>query len=318
MDPAEPNPPAASGACPDAGATLTMDEVRRADFSGITPLAVLGWPIRHSVSPQMHNAALAVMAKDDPRFDSWRYYRVEVPPDQLEEALTLLAAKGFRGLNLTIPHKVEALRYAAKVHPMAMLSGAVNTLKLQDGVWTGFNTDGTGLELAVRGEPLNDLLHDRDVVMLGAGGAARAIGAICLMSHCRSLWIGNRSADRLAELVDKLRHVDKDGRMRSFDLTQAATAGLPKDALIINATSLGLKSTDPSPIHLSIFTDKAAVFDTTYGRHASALLMEAATRHIRASNGLPMLVWQGAAALRIWTDFESGLPMAAVSRMFTA
>lgn len=292
---------------PEAGTTLTLDDVRAADFSGIVPLAVLGWPIRHSVSPQMQNAALAELAKADARYSAWRYYRVEVQPAHLKEALDLLAAKGFVGLNLTIPHKVLALDYVRVTDMLGLSAGAVNTLLRENGQWMGYNTDGTGIKAALAQEPFRvRALDEVDVVLLGAGGAARAIAAICLASACKSLWIGNRSLERLDELLCQMKSYAAKGVLHGFDLAGASEAGLPRKALVINATSLGLKEEDASPVDLTIFGEGTMVFDTTYGKHKSALLKKAEALGMPASNGLPMLVHQGLGALDEWTGHPRG------------
>ena len=306
-------------AAPDAGATLTLDEARNADFSGVTPLAVLGWPIGHSVSPQMQNAALAELAKRDATFASWRYYRIEVPPEKLKEALDLLAAKGFAGLNLTIPHKVLALDFVRVADMLALSAGAVNTLSRRENAWVGRNTDGTGIKAALTEAPfgLRDL-ENTDIVLLGAGGAARAIAAICLASACKSLWIGNRSIERLDELLDQMRGFAAKGVLHGFDLAGAEETPLPRKALVINATSLGLKPEDAAPVDLSLFETGTMVFDATYGRHKSALLKQAETRGFPASNGLPMLVHQGIGALDDWTDGRAGRNPTVTKLMFKA
>jgi shikimate dehydrogenase len=282
---------------PKAGEVLTLDDVRAADFSSVTPLAVLGWPIKHSVSPQMHNAALAELAKTDPKFASWRYYRIEVPPERLKEALDLLAAKGFIGLNLTVPHKVMALEWVNVNDEMGYASGAVNTLFRKNGFWLGYNTDCVGFASAVN-KTLSEPIVGRDLIVLGAGGASRAICAISIVLGCRSLYIGNRSKDRLDDLLTQLAKVNQTRNERhipisGFDISQPLAANLPKNALIINATKLGLNTDDPSPIDLSVFGKDALVFDTTYGKHRSALLKQADLLGIRASGGIPMLVEQG-------------------------
>lgn len=297
-----PDSPTPHGSAPEAGATLTLDMVATADFSGVTPLAVLGWPIRHSVSPQMHNAALSELARTDARFAAWRYYRVEVPPEKLKEALDLLAEKGFLGLNLTIPHKVIALEHVRVADMLGLSAGAVNTLLRKDGQWLGYNTDGTGIKAAFAGEPFRIRhLDEVDIVLLGAGGAARAIAAICLASACKSLWIGNRSLERLDELMGQMKSFAGRGVLHGFDIATADEAGLPRKALVINATSLGLKPEDAAPIDLSLFESGSMVFDTTYGRHKSELLKQAETLGMPSSNGVPMLVWQGLGALSEWT-----------------
>jgi shikimate dehydrogenase len=288
---------------PKAGEVLTLDDVRRADFSSVTPLAVLGFPIKHSVSPQMHNAALRVLAEKDKEFANWRYYRIEVPPERLKEALDLLAEKGFVGLNLTLPHKVLAMEWVrVGTGSVAHDIGAINTLTREDGHWRGDNTDYKGFAWSIlRILHVNmQLRADQDVVLLGAGGVARAIACFCLLGGCKSLWIGNRTAANLDQFIESLESVDDRMVMHGFDLTNAANSGLPQAPLVVNATSLGLKLDDSSPIDLSIFCKGTKVFDTTYGRHRSALLKQADTLSFPASDGVSMLVNQGEEALYLW------------------
>ena len=129
----------------DPAQTYTLADLDRLDF-GSHPLAVLGHPIHHSLSPAMHNAALDQLRQQDSRFAGWHYFRFDVPPDQLEFALKRLHQKGFIGINLTIPHKVDVLAQLKQVSASAQLMGAVNTLQAQKHGYSGFNTDGFGLE----------------------------------------------------------------------------------------------------------------------------------------------------------------------------
>src|SRR3954471_15179079 len=129
-----------------------------------TSLAVLGHPIKHSLSPRMHNAALAELAARDSRFADWKYFRFEVPPADLPRALELLHAKGFHGVNLTVPHKVIAFEHVAAIDPAARPVGAVNTLRRTDRGWHGFNTDGYGLVGALR-EALQRELRGSNIVL---------------------------------------------------------------------------------------------------------------------------------------------------------
>ncbi|MDX2110636.1 MAG: shikimate dehydrogenase [Verrucomicrobiota bacterium] len=294
--------------------TLTIDDLGTWSFPG-TALAVLGHPIQHSLSPAMHNAALAAMSTGDAQFRSWKYFRFDIPPERLPEALPLFHAKGFLGLNLTIPHKVQAVDLIAEVVPQARALGAVNTLLATPRGWQGHNTDGYGIEQALQQE-LGASLKDASVVMLGAGGAARAIAAQCLGSGCRELWIGNRDQVRLAELLALVQPlVQADSSLKGFNLAEPPSE-LPQKAIVINATSLGLKPEDPAPINLSQFTAGTVVFDTTYGSHKSRLCTDTRSRGWPESNGLPMLVWQGARALEIWS--RASVPAAVMRTAATA
>jgi shikimate dehydrogenase len=279
----------------------TLADLPRWEFRG-TALAVLGHPIEHSLSPAMHNAALAEMARSQERFASWRYYRFDIPPAELPGALALFHQRGFHGLNLTVPHKVIAFDHIAEVDPAAQPIGAVNTvLRLEHG-WRGYNTDGPALAQGLR-EELGVTLQDTHVILLGAGGAARAAAVECLQRQCASLWIANRTAARLDALLAVLRPVAGSVPVRGFD-PSSPPDGLPTGALIINATSAGLRSGDPLPVDLTRLPRPAGVYDMIYNPPATPLLRQAAALGVRHANGLSMLVHQGAQSLEYW----SGVP----------
>jgi shikimate dehydrogenase len=269
-----------------------------------TALAVLGHPIRHSLSPAMHNAALAEIACESAGFATWRYHRFDVPPEDLPRALALFHQRGFRGLNLTVPHKVIAFEQVTLIAPAARLIGAVNTL-LRTGApggWEGHNTDGYGLATAVQ-ESLGIDLAGAAVVLLGAGGAARAAAVECLQRRCASLWIANRTPARLEALLDVLRPLGDGLPVRGFD-PQSPTAGLPPGMLVINATSAGLRTEDPPPIDLARLPRPAGVYDMIYNPPQTPLLRQASELGVPQANGLAMLVHQGAKSLEHW----SGVP----------
>ena len=287
------------------------------DLTGLSPedvsLAVLGFPIGHSISPAIHNAALLEMAKSDSRFAKWRYRPIEVEAECLSDVLPNLLKSGFRGLNLTIPHKVQALDLVVELSAEARAIGAVNTLLASDEGWQGFNTDGYGLEQALRDE-LGVELEGAKVILLGAGGAARAAAAQCLLRGCRKLWIGNRSPARLRELLDVLPALGNEVEVSGFAFDEASSEFSDQSELVvINATSLGLRPEDPSPLDLSALPNGTKVYDMVYNPSETALLSQARDLGLRATNGLSMLVHQAARSLGIWTGGD--VP---VDAMFTA
>ncbi|MGH7995156.1 MAG: shikimate dehydrogenase family protein [Opitutaceae bacterium] len=282
---------------------LTLADLRAASFPG-TELAVLGFPVAHSLSPRMHNAALAHLAEADPRFASWHYSRFEVAPGDLPEALDLLARRGFRGVNLTVPHKVAVVGLVAEIDPQARKAGAVNTLLAGARGWKGFNTDGYGLNSAVA-EAFGAGLAGRPIVLLGAGGAARGAAVECLLAGCASLAIGNRTVERRDALLALLHPLAGAAALSSFDPGRA-NPPVPAGALVVNATSLGLKPTDQAPLALASIPRPKAVFDMIYNPPETALIREAKALGVPASSGLGMLAHQGAKALEIWT----GVPAA--------
>ena len=279
--------------------TLTLDDIATWSEPG-THLAVLGHPVKHSLSPHMHNAALRAMAGQDARFASWRYWKCDVPPERLGAALALLHEKSFAGLNLTVPHKVLALDLIHRVDAPARAIGAVNTLRRTPAGYEGFNTDGYGLATGIAQE-LGVTLAGADVILLGAGGAARSAAVECLSRHCRSLWVGNRSRGSLDALLDQVRPLAGDAVVRGF-LLAAPPPDLPAGALLINATSSGLRADEPPPIDLARWPRPTCVFDMIYNPPRPPLLQAASALGIRHANGLAMLVHQGARALALWTD----------------
>ena len=294
-----------------ADPVLTLHDLESWSLDG-TSLAVLGHPIKHSISPAMHNAALAEAAQADPRFANWSYFRFEIHPDDLPRALTLLHEKKFRGVNLTVPHKIIAFNRVAEVDAAAQPVGAVNTLLWKEAGWSGFNTDGYGLASAVR-ESLGRSLAGTPIILLGAGGAARGAAVECLQRGCSSLTIANRTRENLDALLKTLEPVAQAIPVRGFAPTRPPS-DLPAGSLVINATSAGLREGDPLPIVLDTLARPAAVFDMIYNPPATPLLRAAAALGIPCANGLGMLVHQGAKALEIW----SGLPAATTAPTMAA
>ncbi len=283
--------------------TLTLSDLDSWDFPG-TALAVLGHPIKHSLSPLMHNTALGDLAADEARFATWQYFRFDVPPEQLPSALRTLHQKGFHGINLTVPHKVLAVNEVDEIAPAARPVGAVNTLHRTDTGWAGFNTDGYGLATALQ-ESVQRELTDAHVVLLGAGGAARGAAVECLQRRCASLWIANRTPQNLETLLHTLRPIAGDIPLHGFAPT-TIPPDLPPDAIIVNATSAGLHADDPAPIDLRAIVRPSAVFDMIYNPSRTPLLRAAESLNLPFANGLSMLVHQGAKSLEIW----SGIPAA--------
>lgn len=291
-------------------AVLTLADLESWSHPGPS-LAVIGHPVAHSLSPRMHNAALAELAGGDARYKDWRYFRFDVAPEDLPRALGLLHARRFQGVNLTLPHKVVALRCVAEVDPAARPAGAVNTLSRSRDGWRGFNTDGYGLSAALR-QTLGCELAGAKVVLLGAGGAARGAAVECLQRGCAGLWIVNRTRANLESLLAVLAPLAGAIPVKGH----SSGSDLPEGAVVINATSAGLNDKDPAPFDLSVLRQPAGVFDMIYNPPRTRLLRQAEALGWPRANGLAMLVHQGAKSLEIWTgvaaDRTAPIMMAAV------
>jgi shikimate dehydrogenase len=247
----------------------------------------------------MHNAAIAQLLESDPQYKEWAYFRFEIDPEDLPEALELFYQKRFLGLNLTVPHKVMAIDLLKVISDSARAIGAVNTLKWTASGYEGFNTDGYGMSKGIE-QGLGKGLNGSDVLILGAGGAARAAVVECLSQNAASIRILNRSKDRLDAMLSSL------SDLKGFECILPIQAkedlsNLTETGICINATSLGLNEKDPLPLDVAFLTPQWAVYDMVYNPQETKLFIEAQRLGCAVKTGLSMLVHQGAKALEIWT-----------------
>jgi shikimate dehydrogenase len=258
-------------------------------------VAVIGRPVRHSLSPLMHNAAFAALGLD------YRYVAFDVAPAAVGAAVAGMRAFGIAGLNVTIPHKQAVMRHLDQLTPEAEQIGAVNTIEVRGRRLIGHNTDSRGFAEALRrGWGLR--LAGRRVVLLGAGGAARAVAVQCLLERATAVVIVNRSPGPARALLRRLRALPGRTQLASAALTPHALARLlPEHDLIINATSLGLHPGDPSPVPPDLLRSGHHVCDLIYNPPETALLRAAAAAGAATLNGVGMLVAQGALAFTLWT-----------------
>ncbi|MEY2540848.1 MAG: shikimate dehydrogenase, partial [Verrucomicrobiota bacterium] len=210
-------------------------------------LGIMGDPVAHSLSPQMQNVALKHCKLD------MQYAGFHILPGELREALQLIRELDFVGVNLTVPHKIAALDFVDELDSEAKQIGAVNTVKIENGKSIGFNTDGVGFTRAIRGEFSVDL-RDLRVMLLGAGGAARAIAMQCAQANCERLVIVNRTIEKAKQLVRELqprlsgpRVLGPVARLEAVPWDERALRfQLEHVDLVVNATTLGLKPNDPA------------------------------------------------------------------------
>lgn len=268
-------------------------------------LGVAGWPVEHSLSPVFQNAALRAAGLD------YAYLAFGVPPERFEPAVRGLAALGAVGLNCTVPHKNAALALCDELSEEARLVGAANTLQFRaDGSIYGTNTDVEGFRETLRHEGHFDLAG-RTVVQFGAGGAGRALALAALRSEAASLVLINRTPEKAETLAADLMELYPDAQIMILSLLDdpvETTAVLAEADLVVNATSLGLRESDPFPCAAAFLPPRSLVFDAAYTRQGpTAWLRAAAEVGCRTLDGLGMLVRQGAASFRLWTGVEPDL-----------
>jgi shikimate dehydrogenase len=292
--------------------TYTLDELNLINEGEDKParFAVIGHPVQHSLSPQLQQPALDALGQNA------RYVRIEVSPGQVGDAFSRLREAGFLGINVTVPHKLEALEACDLVDPAAAAMGAVNTVIFEsDGQNSGFNTDGPGLARAIREEFSVDL-GDLKVIIIGAGGGAgRAIATQCVIENCPQVILANRTLEKLSAIRDQLtamiQREDLEGPRDWLEIIALDDPGLREalDAsdLIINTTSVGLKSTDPAPFPTRWIEPHHLVYDTIYNPPRTRLLREAQAQGARTANGLSLLIHQGALSLEYWLNIEPPL-----------
>jgi shikimate dehydrogenase len=261
-------------------------------------VGLIGWPVGHSKSPAMHNAAFRAAGLDG------YYALLPVHPDQVGEAVAGLRALGFRGANVTVPHKQAVIPFLDELTPEARAIGAVNTIIVgEDGMLTGTNTDAAGFwqDLQELGAPL-DATAASSALILGAGGSARAV-AYALASHGIPARMLARRPEQARALVASL-----SPHLPEADILSAhAWPELPHLAassmLIVNCTPVGMFphiDASPWPDDLS-FLPEQWVYDLIYNPRQTRLMAQAAAAGARAHHGLGMLVHQGARAWELWT-----------------
>jgi shikimate dehydrogenase len=259
-------------------------------------LAVLGDPVAHSASPQMHNAAMEALKLPV------RYCRLHIHPNEFEEVITLLAEKRFMGVNCTIPHKAAALAAVTKADENARRAGGVNTVVFGEGNHIqGFSTDGPGLARAVKEQLGVDLAGQRILVLGAGGGAGRAVAMQCASDGAAALTLVNRSVEKLEPLGEVIAAFYPREHLKLgewSDATLAETLGAAD--LVINCSALGMKADDPSPIPAKLLSGRHLVYDTIYTAHRTPLMLAADAAGARSANGLSMLLHQGALAFEHW------------------
>lgn len=248
---------------------------------------IIGDPVGHSLSPQMHNAAYEALGIDD----QFVFTAANVKIEEMEKVIQAVKVLGIRGLTCTIPHKIEVMKYLDKknIDKDAQIIGAVNTVVNDNGILKGYNTDWLGVLI-----PLEKIttLKNKKAAVIGAGGAARAM-VYALKSKGANVTIYNRTQEKAKELAlefhttyDTFNNIEK---IKLFDI-------------ILNATSVGMYPNEKEcPIPIELLHAKHIVFDVIYSPYETRLLKEAKEKGAKIIHGLEMLLYQGTAQFELYT-----------------
>ena len=265
-------------------------------------VGLIGYPVAHSCSPQMQNAAFRAI-EFDARYTLW-----ETPPGTLTERVASLRAPGVLGANITIPYKEDVVPLLDECDTLASRIGAVNTIVKCDGKLVGYNTDAPGLIRALAERPGSPFhVRDKGTVILGTGGAARAAAVAMLDAGARFISLLGRDRDRIAALLHQLHSSATDKFIGGvlFDSAEA-NENLERADLVINTTSVGLKNGDGSLlIDVNLLPAGSLVMDMVYNAELTPLLQAAQAHGCFVMDGLPMLLYQGALAFELWTGRDA-------------
>ncbi|MFZ3122832.1 MAG: shikimate dehydrogenase [Thermodesulfovibrionales bacterium] len=247
-------------------------------------LGLLGYPVEHSLSPTMHNAAFEHLRLD------CCYVTFPVKPGFLKDAVRSVRALNLAGVNVTMPHKENVIPLLDGVDADASFIGAVNTIVNSNGKLIGYNTDGRGFMRSLSEAQI--AVNKKNVLILGAGGASRAIGYY-LSKKASGLFLYDIDKKKAGKLIRALKKINNNV------YSAENINNLDKYDVIINATPLGLRKNDPVPVDVRLLKPRHIVCDLIYKK--TVLLDKAAKKGCRTLNGLGMLLWQGAFAFELWT-----------------
>ena len=258
-------------------------------------VGLIGHPVEHSFSPPMHNAAFDALGMD------YAYVAFDVNPAELQKAIEGARSLNIRGFNVTIPHKIDVMKYLDEIDDVARLIGAVNTIDFKN--LKGYNTDGIG---AVRAIEEVTSIKNKNVVIAGAGGASRAISFYIAKYGADSLTILNRNVDKARSLAEDVSNSGLIDEVKSDSIKEINTCLADAD-ILVDTTPLGMHPhINDEPIATSEnMHEDLAVFDAVYNPNETVLLKQAIEAGAKPVYGIKMLLYQGAESFRIWTGVDA-------------
>jgi shikimate dehydrogenase len=262
-------------------------------------VGIIGYPIDYTLSPAIHNAAFRALGMN------WLYVPLRVEPGKVEAGIAGLRALGFKGANVTIPHKTEVVPYLDELRGDALTLEAINTIVSEGGRLVGYNTDAAGFETFLRRTELET--EGSNVLLIGAGGASRAVALALARSGAAKIYVMNRTARKAVELAALLKRANFSSEIfeRTFD--QQGAQVMRDCEVVINCTPLAAVDASELPLDYGDFRPGQWAIDLNYSKAMPAFLGEASTRGARVANGVGMLLHQAAESFRLWTGEEPPL-----------
>lgn len=257
---------------------------------------IFGHPVKHSLSPDMHNSAFSELGLNSV------YVAFDIEPENIGEATNAIRAMGIKGINITIPHKQTIIPFLDEVSPDATLTGAVNTVKNEEGKLLGFNTDVGGFLRAIR-EDLDFSPEDNTLFLIGAGGAARAVLSAFCMNGGAIVYIADILKDKAIELADQFKSNFENIKIETIAMEDKdiVSEKFSEADILVNASPAGMDGVGSHDIPLASLKKSAVVYDLVYKPQNTKLLTDARELGHKASGGLTMLLYQGAESFEIWT-----------------
>lgn len=257
-------------------------------------IGLFGYPVEHTASPLIHNAAFQALELD------YAYLPFEVKPEYLETALRALTALNVAGINVTIPHKETVLPYLQEVSPEAKAIGAVNTILVKSGRLIGYNTDGPGFIASLK-EEKQEVLKGKTFLILGAGGAARAVATQVAQEDAGAIFLTDKLPGKAKAVVTQLKKYLPRAQAQALPL-EAVEEKMKAVDFLINATPLGMKESDPLVINPEWLSSDTFVYDLVYRPTPTALIKAARDKGCRTAVGLDLLLHQAMLSFKLWTD----------------
>jgi shikimate dehydrogenase len=257
---------------------------------------IFGHPVKHSLSPNMHNSAFQTLGLDSV------YVAFDIEPENIGDATSAIRTMGIKGINITIPHKQTIIPYLDEVSPDAKLTGAVNTVKNDGGKLTGYNTDVRGFLRAIR-EDLDFSPEGKTLFLVGAGGAARAVMSACCMNGISVIYLTDILQDKAIILAQDFKENFQNIEIEplSIEDKDILAEKLGGSDILVNASPAGMDGEGKPDIPIPSLNKNAVVYDLVYKPPDTNLLIEVRELGYKASGGLSMLLYQGAESFEIWT-----------------